>query len=215
MTTTVRIWFKKQNEASYISLLDLQRVMQRVLKRSALPVWHTLGFNPHIYMTFTCPLPLGQESLCESVDVKTEEENPDYTHWKDALNAIMPAGIEVFRVEKVIMKADKIGFAQYTVRYPAVALRVLEKYNSLETATVRKKTKKGFKDLELKEYIPQVAARIEGDDVVFETRLPAGGQLNLNPMLLADFLEDTEGLPACYAQIVRTALLTTEQEEFC
>ena len=42
------------NEASYISLLDMQRVMQRVLKRSALPVWHTLGFNPHIYMTFAC-----------------------------------------------------------------------------------------------------------------------------------------------------------------
>ena len=46
---TVRISFEKKNEASYISLLDLQRVMQRVLKRSGLPVWHTLGFNPHIY----------------------------------------------------------------------------------------------------------------------------------------------------------------------
>ena len=42
---TVRISFEKKNEASYISLLDLQRVMQRVLKRSGLPVWHTLGFN--------------------------------------------------------------------------------------------------------------------------------------------------------------------------
>ena len=51
---TVRISFEKKNEASYISLLDLQRVMQRVLKRSGLPVWHTLGFNPHIYMTFAC-----------------------------------------------------------------------------------------------------------------------------------------------------------------
>ena len=59
---TVRISFKKRDEASYISLLDLQRVMQRVLKRSGLPVWHTLGFNPHIYMTFACPLSLGQES---------------------------------------------------------------------------------------------------------------------------------------------------------
>ena len=35
---TVRISFEKKNEASYISLLDLQRVMQRVLKRSGLPV---------------------------------------------------------------------------------------------------------------------------------------------------------------------------------
>ena len=63
---TVRISFNKKNEASYISLLDLQRVMQRVLKRSGLPVWHTLGFNPHIYMTFACPLSLGQESVWTS-----------------------------------------------------------------------------------------------------------------------------------------------------
>ena len=75
---TVRISFEKKNEASYISLLDLQRVMQRVLKRSGLPVWHTLGFNPHIYMTFACPLSLGQESECECVDVKTEAEAPDF-----------------------------------------------------------------------------------------------------------------------------------------
>ena len=79
---TVRISFEKKNEASYISLLDLQRVMQRVLKRSGLPVWHTLGFNPHIYMTFACPLSLGQESECECVDVKTEAENPDFAQWQ-------------------------------------------------------------------------------------------------------------------------------------
>ena len=86
---------KRKNEASYISLLDLQRVMQRVLKRSGLPVWHTLGFNPHIYMTFACPLSLGQESECECVDVKTEAEAPDFEQWKAALNAIMPAGIVI------------------------------------------------------------------------------------------------------------------------
>ena len=79
---TVRISFEKKNEASYISLLDLQRVMQRVLKRSGLPVWHTLGFNPHIYMTFACPLSLGQESECECVDVKTEAEAPDFAQWQ-------------------------------------------------------------------------------------------------------------------------------------
>ena len=95
---TVRISFEKKNEASYISLLDLQRVMQRVLKRSGLPVWHTLGFNPHIYMTFACPLSLGQESECECVDVKTEAEAPDFAQWKTALNAIMPAGIVITRV---------------------------------------------------------------------------------------------------------------------
>ena len=60
---TVRIWFSKRGEASYISLLDLQRVMGRAIKRSGVPAWYTQGFNPHIYLTFACPLPLGQESL--------------------------------------------------------------------------------------------------------------------------------------------------------
>ena len=49
--TTIRLWFTKTGEASYISLLDLQRVMQRAFKRSGLPAWYTMGFNPHIYMT--------------------------------------------------------------------------------------------------------------------------------------------------------------------
>ena len=131
---TVRISFKKRDEASYISLLDLQRVMQRVLKRSGLPVWHTLGFNPHIYMTFACPLSLGQESECECVDVKPEAEAPDFAQWQTALNAIMPTGIEVYRVEPVKMKADAIAYACYRIRYPASAAPLLEQYNPRQHA---------------------------------------------------------------------------------
>ena len=49
---TVRIRFEKTGEAAYISLLDLQRVFHRILKRSGLPVYYTQGFNPHIYLSF-------------------------------------------------------------------------------------------------------------------------------------------------------------------
>ena len=38
---TVRIRFEKTGEAAYISLLDLQRVFHRILKRSGLPVYYT------------------------------------------------------------------------------------------------------------------------------------------------------------------------------
>ena len=51
---TVRIRFEKTGEAAYISLLDLQRVFHRILKRSGLPVYYTQGFNPHIYLSFAC-----------------------------------------------------------------------------------------------------------------------------------------------------------------
>ena len=112
---TVRISFEKKNEASYISLLDLQRVMQRVLKRSGLPVWHTLGFNPHIYMTFACPLSLGQESECECVDVKTEAENPDFAQWQTELNAIMPTGMRMEKPRSISLNCARLTFSACTV----------------------------------------------------------------------------------------------------
>ncbi len=211
---TVRIWFEKRNEASYISLLDMQRVMQRVLRRSGLPVWYTLGFNPHIYMTFTCPLPLGQESLCESVDVKTEAEGEDFAQWEQRLNAIMPAGIRVFRVEPAGMKADKIAWACYTVSYPADAERALEKYNELETAIVEKKSKRGVKHIDLKQYVPSLALRAVGQKVEFDLRLPATQELTVNPALLTGFLEQQFALPAPQGTVLRTALLTADGQPF-
>ena len=211
---TVRISFEKKNEASYISLLDLQRVMQRVLKRSGLPVWHTLGFNPHIYMTFACPLSLGQESECECVDVKTEAEAPDFEQWKTALNAIMPAGIVVTHVGPVQMKADLIAYACYQISYPASAATVLDQYNALESAPVEKHSKRGKKIVELKDHIQQVEYEPEGDCVCIRLRLPASQELNLNPSLLTGFLEEKFGLPAASAGILRTEFLTAEKQHF-
>ena len=211
---TVRISFEKKNEASYISLLDLQRVMQRVLKRSGLPVWHTLGFNPHIYMTFACPLSLGQESECECVDVKTEAEAPDFAYWKTALNAIMPAGIVVTSVEPVEMKADLIAYACYEISYPAAAAETLAGYNTLESVPVEKKSKRGVKTVELKTYVPSLELEPAGETVRFALCLPASQELTLNPSLLTAFLEEKFGLPAANANILRTKFLTAEKKLF-
>ena len=211
---TVRISFEKKNEASYISLLDLQRVMQRVLKRSGLPVWHTLGFNPHIYMTFACPLSLGQESECECVDVKTEAEAPDFAQWQTSLNAIMPAGITVTRVAPVEMKADLIAYACYRVSYPAVYAAQLAQYNALESAPVEKKSKRGKKIVELKTWVPQLALETADGQVQFELCLPASQELTLNPALLTAFLEEQCGVPAANAAILRTHFLTAEKQRF-
>jgi radical SAM-linked protein len=211
---TVRIRFEKTGEASYISLLDMQRVMQRVLKRSGVPVWYTLGFNPHIYMTFSCPLPLGQESLCESVDVKTEAEAPDLSGWQDALNAVMPAGIHVYSVSAAEIKADAIAFAAYTIRYSASEKPLLEKYNALPSAEVDKKSKRAVKTVDLKEYIPALELQEEGESVRFDLKLPASGSFNVNPALLTKFLEDTFGVPASDARVLRTNLLTQDGTAF-
>ena len=184
------------------------------LKRSGLPVWHTLGFNPHIYMTFACPLSLGQESECECVDVKTEAEAPDFEQWKAALNAIMPAGIVITHVGPVQMKADLIAYACYRITYPAAAAAALDQYNALESAPVEKHGKKGNKIIELKDHIPQVEYTTEGDSLHIELCMPAAQELNLNPSLLTGFLEEKFGLPAVSANILRKKFLTADKQLF-
>ncbi len=118
--TTVRVWFTKTGEAAYISLLDLQRVMQRALKRARLPVWYTQGFNPHIYMTFAAPLALGQESLVESLDCKMEPLPENWQHHKKALVACMQDYI------KDSLKKYKV-LTNYISKDNTKALRVIKK----------------------------------------------------------------------------------------
>ena len=160
--TTVRIFFEKCGESAYISLLDLQRVFHRMLKMSSLPVYYTQVFNPHIYLSFTCPLSLGQESLCESCEVKTEQETIDPQAWIDALQPLMPRGIVITKVAPAVEKVGEIETAAYEITMPAGSAIALDAYNNAEHAEVTKKTKRGCKTLELKHYLDHIEYTIEG-----------------------------------------------------
>ncbi|MEG0910685.1 MAG: TIGR03936 family radical SAM-associated protein [Ruthenibacterium sp.] len=216
---TVRVWFTKVGDSSYISLLDLQRVMQRAFKRAQLPVWYTQGFNPHIYMTFSAPLSLGQESLVESLDFKTEEESLDLDAVKATLIACLPKSLAVQRVEKAQMDPKEIAFARYNVQYDAdhakKAQEAFANYALLEKAPMMKKGKGGKeKEIDLKDSIEVLAADECENGFTAQLLLPAGNTFNVNPMLLLTFLEQTYGLATASGNLLRTELLTKNKEKF-
>ena len=70
----MRLKFCKKGDLQYISHLDLQRVMSRVIVRSGIPAWYTQGFNPHAKMVFAMPLSIGAQSVCEYLDIKIDKE---------------------------------------------------------------------------------------------------------------------------------------------
>ncbi len=212
---TIRAWFTKTGEASYISHLDLQRVMGRAMRRAKLPVWYSKGFNPHIYMTFALPLSLGQESLVESVDFRSEEENLDFEAMAKALSDALPRGIEVKKMYFADTDAAKIASAKYQVRIAGDWTSAMEKYNALPEAIIEKKTKRGSKPLNLKEQIPQIESWVRDGETCFALTLPAGSSgLNLNPSLLLQYLEQQYGLPAAQAHILRVAIYTEDGGKF-
>ena len=219
--TTIRLWFTKTGEASYISLLDLQRVMQRAFKRSGLPAWYTMGFNPHIYMTFTAPLPLGQESVCESLDFKSEADGFDWRAHEADLAACLPKGIEVVKLEPAGMNPGSIAFAHYEWQVPPLHAQAAREgacaYNDAPAVLVEKKSKhKGTRQIDLKQYLP----RLEGEEtpdggVCFALDLPAGSTLTVNPALMLGWICEHSALEPHQVRILRTKLLTAEKKEFC
>ena len=51
--------FEKGERIRHIGHLDIQRSVQRGLRRSGLPVAYSNGFNPHILITFASALSTG------------------------------------------------------------------------------------------------------------------------------------------------------------
>lgn len=77
-----RIEFSKIGPITFISHLDLQKVMMRIFKRSGLETLHSEGYNIRPLLSFGPALTLGISSLTEYFDVRVPVE------WKD-FDAVM------------------------------------------------------------------------------------------------------------------------------
>ena len=184
---TARLWFTKTGEASYISLLDLQRVMQRALKRSGLPVWYTQGFNPHPVMTVAQPLSVGVTSDCEYMKAGFDCDI-DETELCGKLNGALPPGYEIKAAKKVSGKEidlTKIDRAKYTVETEytgeindAAVCRFLQSKELI----VLKKTKSGEKESDIRPHIFDMTLKsTDGKTAVIDMTLSVGSAYNLKP----------------------------------
>ncbi|MDD3430308.1 MAG: TIGR03936 family radical SAM-associated protein [Oscillospiraceae bacterium] len=213
----IRVSFKKQNEAVYISHLDLQRVLTRAIRRANVPAWYTLGFNPHIYITFALPLSLGHSSLCETFDFKTEAETLDKDSLIKALNEALPRGIEVFDIKESEIDAASIKYCKYVIQLDGDTenlLKAVKAFEAADEALVEKKTKKGIAKVNLKEHISKITCKPTPNGIKAEVLLPAGNTFTLNPDLLLGFLSKNYNIDCSTAKVCRTQVLTDKMRVF-
>ncbi len=186
----VRVWFKKDEQCRYISHLDLNRVMIRAIVKSKLPVWYTEGFNVHPYVTFAAPLSLGFRGERESMDMRILDDNFSLDVIKNELNACLPSGLTVIDVTEQKSKPSVISSAKYKMRLSSDDISVEELYARLQELLsadeilVDKKTKKGIKKIDIKEYFKDAKHYDTDKDVVVRVILPTGSTTNINPVLL-------------------------------
>lgn len=222
MQNDIRIFFTKTGMAKYISHLDLMRCMSRAFKRAQIPLWFTEGFNPHLFMTFARPLSLGQESLCEVVDVRLVGEMT-FKEIQNRMNAVLPQDITVVGVQKPVHKPSEIAVAEYEIKLfsdsPEALCAHLQSAFEAPQITVRKKAKQGRKKIEkeidIKPNVLSFDAVAKETHVLLNVTLTAGDQNNINPTLLLSAL--TNGFPSEIenTEILKTKILLENGEQFC
>ncbi len=197
----VRIWFKKMGMSRYVSHLDLMRAMSRTLRRANVPLWYTEGYNPHPYMTFSLPLSLGMESLCESMDIRIEGESTNEEIF-DMLKGSMPPGIEIISVDELQFDPKHIAFGEFDILFDCdnkadTVKALIENMLSQDELIVQKLGKKGrhkvLKDINLIEFIKSYNISAMGERIKLTITLPAGSTTNVNPSLLADEVQKNAG----------------------
>lgn len=190
----VRIWFKKTGGAKYISHLDLVRLFTRCIRRSGVPIWYTEGYNPHPYMAFAQPLPIGIEALNEAMDVKIEDDLYPNGRIAEELSAVMPEDISVTAVTDPADSFADITGAEYSIRLgfsedvpPDDLSSFFSGKITVNKPVKKKKGRRGtqqpeFKDIEVECRLVSFSAGKTYADI--KIILPAGSRLNVNPPLI-------------------------------
>ena len=138
---SVRVFYKKRDRLKFISHLDMNRFMTRLLRRTDIPYWYTEGFNSHLYLNFALPLSLGFESDYEILDFKITEDNYPLDLIKEKLSAVSPDYVEIIKVAEPWLKTSEIAFARFLIAFSdngALAPTLKQALESGEITTQKK-----------------------------------------------------------------------------
>lgn len=193
----VRIKFSKEGPVKFIGHLDIMRYFQKAIRRANIDIAYSTGFSPHQIMSFAAPLSVGHTSSGEYFDVELNSLTGIEALIED-LNAVMVDGIRILNAkildEKEGNAMASVAAAGYLADFSDKMLLPdnwkdkLYAFYRQEQIPVKKKTKKGEKEFDLKKGIYELEIREEQVYML----LDAGSGSNIKPgFVLETFFETT------------------------
>ncbi|MDD2522210.1 MAG: TIGR03936 family radical SAM-associated protein [Anaerolineaceae bacterium] len=96
----IRVRYSKVGNLRFIGHLDTQRLFERALRRSGLPLRYTQGFKKHIRLNLASALPLGFISTAELLDFWLGEPIEEQEIWQ-RLQSALPLEIRINDLKQV------------------------------------------------------------------------------------------------------------------
>ena len=118
--TRIRVRYTKGESLRFTGHLDLQRLWERTLRRSRLPIRYSQGYHPRARLNLASALPLGFVSDEELLDFWMDEPQPlEDIH--TGLAASAPPGLKIKAVDSVDLSEDalqvRMKASEFTVTF--------------------------------------------------------------------------------------------------
>ncbi len=175
----VRLKWSKSEEVRFTSHLDVGRIVERAIRRSAIPIAYSEGFHPHQKVAFGPPLPLGFVSDAEYLDIQLSE--PYSASFFQRLNSSLPPGFEFLEGRPVLGKSDSLSFVINLATYqvglglaPDQAEKSIESIMAKANLVVQRTSKEKTKDVDIRRHIVKIESHPWDDGALLDMHLGLG-----------------------------------------
>lgn len=112
----VRVKFAKLENLRFIGHLDLQRLFERALNRTGLPLRYSQGFSPKIRINIASALPLGFISRAEILDFWLNAP-VDLNEIRALLQDALPKDLKILDIQEIPNKAPSLQLSVKSSEY--------------------------------------------------------------------------------------------------
>ncbi|GAB3623956.1 TIGR03936 family radical SAM-associated protein [Mariniluteicoccus endophyticus] len=159
----LRIRYAKRGRARFTSHRDFGRAFERALRRAAVPMAYSSGFNPHPRVSFANASPTGAATEAEYLEIGLSERcDPEKV--RAALDAALPPGLDVLAVVEATpgALADRLAASAWQVDFdvadPELLERAVAAFLAEEHVEVQRMTKNGMRTFDAREAVVELRA---------------------------------------------------------
>ena len=206
----VRIKFAKLENLRFIGHLDLQRLFERALNRTGLPLRYTQGFSPKGRINIASALPLGFVSSAEVLDFWLNAP-VDLQEIQENLQSSLPKDLQILDIQEIPNNAPSL---QASVKSSEYSIIIPNTYaqddinaklrNILDQETIP--VERRGKIMDIKPMITTLDFYEEGDSTILHLQMDSNATSNGRPDELLKLL----GIDPADVIIERTNLVFEE-----
>ena len=118
----LRVRYAKRGRLRFTSHRDIQRALERALRRAGVPMAYSAGFTPHPKISYAGAAAMGSASEAEYLEISvTERLVPDRV--RASLDAALPPGLDVLEVVEAAAGslADLLEASEWEIQLPDVS----------------------------------------------------------------------------------------------